>query len=343
MNPFVLERKQSPLRLLLIAVGVMFLLMAGSLIYADQAHAHGWIEDSRSDLCYTGVNVNCGRVQYEPWSIEGRGDFPQVGVPDGQIAGGTVFPELDEQSYNRWEKVNMTGGLHTFHWSIVANHSTNSWDYYITRKGWDPNAPLSRNDLELFCKYEDNSAIPPDHVYHDCFIPNDREGYFVIVGVWDIFDTANAFYQVMDVNLSIDPSQPTTPAPGFPGDPDRFGEIRDWFAIRPYQAGEIVVHNGKLWQARWYTHGQEPGTHEVWLLLGDAPGGGNPGNPGNPPEDPDDPGDPPVSEYPAWSPTVVYTNEIVYHNGQLWQAQWWTLGQEPGTTGPYGPWLPYTP
>jgi chitodextrinase len=28
----------------------------------------------------------------------------------------------------------------------------------------------------------------------------------------------------------------------------------------------------------------------------------------------------------------------VYHNGQLWQAKWWTQNQEPGD--PYGPWEP---
>ncbi|MCF2944431.1 carbohydrate-binding protein [Paenibacillus tarimensis] len=39
----------------------------------------------------------------------------------------------------------------------------------------------------------------------------------------------------------------------------------------------------------------------------------------------------------------MYTNEIVSHNGQLWQAQWWTQGQEPGTTGQWGAWQPVNP
>ncbi|XID91915.1 lytic polysaccharide monooxygenase [Paenibacillaceae bacterium WGS1546] len=254
------------------ATGALLLMLACSLLFAERAWAHGWLMDGRGDLCMKGVNQNCGPVQYEPWSVEGRGDFPEIGVPDGQIAGGTKFPALDEQTMTRWTKVDQNGGPFTFHWKMVANHSTNSWDYYITKPGWDPNSPLARANLELFCRYEDNGALPPMDVYNDCFIPNDREGYHVIVAVWDIFDTDNAFYQVMDVNLTSDPSQPTTPAPGYPGDPNRFGEIRDWSSIRPYQAGEQVVYDGYIWQARWYTQGQTPGSHEVWLLIGPATG-----------------------------------------------------------------------
>ncbi|WP_230873677.1 lytic polysaccharide monooxygenase [Paenibacillus woosongensis] len=275
-----MHHKPSKLRLLIMAAGAALMFIVCSLLFVDRASAHGWIENSRSDLCYDGINTGCGAVMYEPWSIEGRGDFPEIGVPDGQIAGGSKYPELDVQTENRWNKINMKGGPFTFHWDMVANHSTNYWDYYITKKGWDPNSPLKRSDLELFCRYEDNGAIPPMVVEHDCFIPNDRTGYYVIVGVWDIFDTVNAFYQVIDVNLTTDPSQPTTPAPGHPGDPNRFGDIRDWSPIRPYNPGEQVVYKGSIWQARWWTQGQEPGVHEVWQQIG--PATGNPTAPAAP-------------------------------------------------------------
>lgn len=36
---------------------------------------------------------------------------------------------------------------------------------------------------------------------HKVNVPTDRSGYHVILAVWDIDDTANAFYQVIDVNL----------------------------------------------------------------------------------------------------------------------------------------------
>ncbi|WP_224753568.1 lytic polysaccharide monooxygenase [Paenibacillus terricola] len=276
----LLKQQSSKMTRLVWGSGALLLLLACSLLFADRAWAHGWVDDSRADLCMDGVNQNCGAVQYEPWSVEGRGDFPEIGVPDGQITGGGKYEPLFAQTATRWAKVNMSGGPFTFHWSIVANHSTNRWDYYITKPGWDPNKPITRADLELFCRYEDNGAIPPNDVYHDCVIPNDREGYHVIVGVWDIFDTINAFYQAIDVNLTIDHSQPTTPAPGYAGDPNRFGAIRDWSVIRPYQPGEQVVYNGYVWQARWYTIGQQPGTNEAWQQVG--PATGNPTRPGEP-------------------------------------------------------------
>ncbi|WP_317972862.1 lytic polysaccharide monooxygenase, partial [Paenibacillus sp. CCS19] len=277
---FTLKQQSSKISKFVVGSGVLLLLLVCSLLLADRAWAHGWVDDSRADLCMDGVNVNCGAVQYEPWSVEGRGDFPEIGVPDGQITGGGKYEPLFAQTSTRWAKVDMSGGPFTFHWSIVAHHSTNRWDYYITKKGWDPNKPITRADLELFCRYEDNSAIPPDDVYHDCVIPNDREGYHVIVGVWDIFDTINAFYQAIDVNLTIDPSEPTAPAPGYAGDPNRFGAIRDWSVIRPYNANEQVVYNGYIWQARWYNIGLVPGANDVWQRIG--PVTGTPTVPGEP-------------------------------------------------------------
>lgn len=333
--PFEMGKKLSKSNMLLTAAGFALLLLACSLLFASSANAHGYVENSRAHLCSKGVNVNCGQVQYEPHSIEGRGDFPEIGVPDGRIAsanGGTgaaPFYELDVQTPTRWEKINLQGGPHTFQWNIVANHATNNWKYYITKKGWDPNEPLSRANLELFCEYRDHGLMPANNHSNDCFIPNDREGYYVIVAVWDIFDTINAFYQAIDVNLTINPSLPTNPAPGYAGDPNRFGEIDEWVSYRPYQAGEKVRYNGAVWEAVHYSNGQAPGTGNAWRLVDGTP------------NDPDpDPGTNP-GQYPNWNPNTIYTNEIVWHNGQLWKAQWWTQNQEPGTTGQYGPWQPY--
>ncbi|MEU4494726.1 glycosyl hydrolase family 18 protein [Streptomyces sp. NPDC023998] len=41
----------------------------------------------------------------------------------------------------------------------------------------------------------------------------------------------------------------------------------------------------------------------------------------------------------AWSSTAVYTGGgLVSHKGHTWKAQWWTQGEEPGTTGEWGVW-----
>ncbi|SER36879.1 glycosyl hydrolase family 18 protein [Natrinema salaciae] len=43
--------------------------------------------------------------------------------------------------------------------------------------------------------------------------------------------------------------------------------------------------------------------------------------------------------YPEWDPDTVYTSEDrVVHDGSVWEAQWWTRGDEPGEGGEWGPW-----
>jgi serine protease len=42
---------------------------------------------------------------------------------------------------------------------------------------------------------------------------------------------------------------------------------------------------------------------------------------------------------PSWKATTTYIGgEVVSWEGQLWLAQWWTVGEEPGTTGEWGVW-----
>ncbi|MFD4639662.1 family 20 glycosylhydrolase [Lentzea sp. NPDC058436] len=42
---------------------------------------------------------------------------------------------------------------------------------------------------------------------------------------------------------------------------------------------------------------------------------------------------------PAWERDKVYTGgNVVSHNSKKWTAQWWTRGEEPGTTGQWGVW-----
>ncbi|EOV9527095.1 MULTISPECIES: lytic polysaccharide monooxygenase [Bacillus cereus group] len=173
--------------------------------FAEKASAHGYVESpsSRSYLCSEGVNVNCGPIQYEPQSVEGVGGFPQSGPVDGQIAGAGNFPNLDVQTAERWKKVTIQGGKNEFKWKLTAPHSTKEWKYYITKKDWNPNKPLSRSQLDLIPFYvkNDGGVKPGVTVTHEANVPTDRSGYHLILAVWEIADTGNAFYQVMDVNL----------------------------------------------------------------------------------------------------------------------------------------------
>ncbi|MBU6953238.1 N-acetylglucosamine-binding protein GbpA [Hahella sp. HN01] len=221
---------------------------------AQNVLAHGYISKpaSRSYQCKLGENLNCGAIQWEPQSVEGPDRYPEGGPADGKIASAGVshFSELDEQSVNRWKKTPIQAGSNTFMWSFTANHATRDWRYYITKEGWNPNAPLTRNSFEAqpFCSYDGNNQRPPTELSHECNVPS-RSGYQVILGVWDVGDTVNSFYQVIDVDFG-----------GGGGDPSEPQEWRDIGDINP----SIDLQTGDQVKTRVFDrNGENPGLQTV--------------------------------------------------------------------------------
>ncbi|WP_372256320.1 N-acetylglucosamine-binding protein GbpA [Vibrio kanaloae] len=185
--------------------------------FSSPAMSHGYVEDagqgiasSRNALCKfpaheTGEkNLDCGSAEWEPQSLEAPDGFPFDGPEDGKIASAGLgnFSQLDEQTYDRWVKTPISSGHQTFKWHFTAKHVTKDWKYYLTKQDWNPNQPLARSsfDLEPFCVVDGNGAVPPTNMTHECEIP-ERDGYQVILAVWDIGDTDNAFYNAIDVNF----------------------------------------------------------------------------------------------------------------------------------------------
>ncbi|WP_425501859.1 lytic polysaccharide monooxygenase [Paraliobacillus salinarum] len=308
----MLELQAMKFRPIYLFVGFLLFMIAFSLGFSNTASAHGYVNspESRAVLCEQGINIDCGAVVYEPQSIEGPGNFPEAGVPDGQIAsGGGVFPKLDEQSENRWAQVPMSSGANTFSWSLTAAHATQNWDYYITKENWNPNEPLKRSDLELFCSIDDGGKRPDFNVSHDCVVPQ-RTGYHVILAYWEVADTDNAFYQVIDANFDGEFVEP-----GDPVDPGNPGETApEWDATKAYLGGDEVTYNGNTYRAKWWTQGEVPGESNVWALVSS---GGDVTNP----------------EVLEWSADSTYTNgDLVLYDGQTYRAQWWTQGETPGVS-----------
>ncbi|ALH95427.1 lytic polysaccharide monooxygenase [Acinetobacter equi] len=182
------------------------------------ASAHGYVQkpESRAYACQVYKNSKCGDVQYEPQSIEGPNGFPQFGPVDGTIpsAGISRFSQLNQQSPTRWMKNIMPTGVNNFTWYHTAPHVTKGYRYFITKQGWNPSLPLARTSFELspFCTVDGKFQTPPKQVSHQCSIPKNRSGYHVILAIWDIGDTSNSFYQVIDAQIgSGTPTQPVDP------------------------------------------------------------------------------------------------------------------------------------
>jgi chitin-binding protein len=183
------------------AVVAAGLVVAGS----GPAFGHGYVGAEGSDVISRGAhtgNVDRGAVQWEPQSLEAPGGYPAAGPADGQIAsaGGLFGGNLDEQTADRWVKNDISAGPVDLVWRNTALHATDYWKYYITKPGWDPNDPLERSDFEEILHVDGTGAAQATES-HTVTVPSDRQGYHVILAVWEIADTPMAFYNVIDVNV----------------------------------------------------------------------------------------------------------------------------------------------
>lgn len=115
-----------------------------------------------------------------------------------------------------------------------------------------------------------------------------------------------------------------------------------WTAEATYLAGAKVVWRGDVYQAKWWTRGDDPDNPLVdaetwaWRLIG----------PVLPGETPYPQPTLPTGTYPDWDPATTYTagDRIVFQDVP-YEAKWWTRGDNPTaqSTDPDGsPWLPLT-
>jgi predicted carbohydrate-binding protein with CBM5 and CBM33 domain len=146
---------------------------------AGQANAHGYIDSppSRQAQCAAGT-VECGAIKYEPQSVEG---------PKGLTScsgGNEQFAELDDDSKG-WA-VTPVGSSQTFNWKLTARHSTSTWQYYVGGS--------------KIAEFDDGGAQPGETVTHNVDFGG-LSGKQKVLAVWNIADTANAFYACVDVNI----------------------------------------------------------------------------------------------------------------------------------------------
>ena len=211
---------------------------------AAPASAHGWITNppSRQDQCATGVVSNCGEIQYEPQSVE---------APKGArtCSGGSSFTVLDDDSKG-W-RVSDIASTASFTWRNTAMHRTLNWQYYV--------------DGQLQQTISGNASQPPATVSHT--LTNLPAGRHKILGVWNIYDTANAFYACVDVNVGGGGgggSTPPPPPPTNPTTPPAGNCAAAWSSSAVYTGGATVSYQGHNWTARWWTQGEQPGSGGQW-------------------------------------------------------------------------------
>ncbi|EOB3456605.1 lytic polysaccharide monooxygenase [Enterococcus hirae] len=200
---------------LVVGLGIILATTGLTALSTVDVSAHGYVANPISrarqgeldrDPSVLGDNAaiaKYGIAANEPQSLEAPKGFPTGGPADGKIASanGAKGFELDKQTETLWTRQNLTTGPTKFTWTFTATHPTAKWHYYITKNGWNPNKPLTRSELQFIGEVDGHGEQAETNPTHTITIPNDHLGYHVILAVWDIADTSNAFYNVIDANI----------------------------------------------------------------------------------------------------------------------------------------------
>jgi chitin-binding protein len=152
--------------------------IVGSLAWAAPAQAHGYVSapPSRQAQCAKGTVKNCGPIQYEPQSVEGKKGLRKCS------GGNARFAVLDDEKKG-WVPTKV-GRTVTFKWVFTARHATTSFEYFIGTK--------------RIAFFDGHGKPPAATVSHKVSLGS-RTGRQRILAVWTIADTANAFYSCVDV------------------------------------------------------------------------------------------------------------------------------------------------
>jgi predicted carbohydrate-binding protein with CBM5 and CBM33 domain len=237
------------------AAGALLAPVLVVVLPATSASAHGYISDppSRQANCAAGKVPNCGQIVYEPQSVEGPKGLRSCNAGLGQ------FAELTDES-KPWPAKSV-GTTVTFNWVFTARHATSNYEYYIggTRVANIPG----------------NNQQPPATVQHTVNLAG-YSGRVKVLAIWNISDTANAFYSCVDLQIggggTPPPTTTTTPPPTTtrpptttPTTPPSSGT---WAAGTAYKAGDVVTYGGASYRclqphtaiAGW----EPPNTPALW-------------------------------------------------------------------------------
>jgi predicted carbohydrate-binding protein with CBM5 and CBM33 domain len=221
----------------LVALGAV----SSTLVVAAPALAHGYVSSppSRQALCASGAVKDCGQIQFEPQSVEGPKGLRSC---DGGVAG---FSVLADES-RAWP-VKSVGTKVTFTWVMTARHRTSNWEYFI-------------GDRKVATV--DGGNAQPDAVETHTVDLSAFPGRQKVLAVWNIGDTANAFYNCVDLNVGggggsapePEPSTappttaPTTKPPTTP--PDVKPGKKEWAPGVAYATGDVVTFQGQRYKCR---------------------------------------------------------------------------------------------
>ncbi|WP_299495358.1 lytic polysaccharide monooxygenase [uncultured Shewanella sp.] len=150
---------------------------------------------------------------------------------------------------------------------------------------------------------------------------NDNKAGKWYIGIWSE-DMQHYMFDTQNIHANKVFAQSANPSYQLSLIKNKDTDERLWDEQTVYIQGNTVDYQGCTWEAQWWTKGEEPGNNEsgVWRKSDgncNEEGGGS-------------------TDY---SPSSIYhQGDMVTYNSCTWEAQWWTKGDEPGTTGEWGVW-----
>ncbi|GIJ28944.1 cellulose-binding protein [Micromonospora qiuiae] len=234
--------------------------MVATLAVATPAQAHGYVSSppSRQALCAQNRVPDCGQIRWEPQSVEGPKGLRNC---HANIA---HFAVLNDD--NRGWPATSVGTTVTFTWVNTAQHATRDWEYFI-----------GNNRVAVFSGGGRQPGATVSHTVNLSGYPGRQK----VLAVWNIADTANAFYSCVDLQIGDGGTNPTpspsptsqpapspTPTVGPTSTPPASGT---WTAGRAYAVGDQVTYDGRTYrcrQAHTALAGWEPpNVPALWLLV----------------------------------------------------------------------------
>jgi chitin-binding protein len=290
------------------ACGISAVLL-GSLLMASQAFSHGYVSSPKSRVIQCKENGvespthpaciaakaagNGGLYTPQEVAVGGVRDNHEYYIPDGRLCsvGRSNLYGMD-LARTDWPATNVTAGPLQFVWTNTAAHKTMYFRYYITREGYNHAQPLRWSDLELI--HDSGKADQEQFSYHTVQLPP-RTGRHIVYSIWQRDwerDSAEGFYQCIDVNYtggttsSVPASSKSSSSVGSVASSSVGSSISSntcaglgiWNSTIAYQNPTQVQHNGKRYQANYWTQGNDPttnnGQYSFWLDLGACTSGG---------------------------------------------------------------------
>ncbi|GGM27714.1 MULTISPECIES: lytic polysaccharide monooxygenase [Micromonospora] len=294
-----------------VAVATAVLLAGGSVLAGvvamgdEPAAAHGSMQSpaSRIYLCYqegpeTPRSPACqalreagGSQPVYDWNgvlvSDVAGRHRQV-IPDGKLcsAGNEAFRGLDLPRAD-WPATSLpSGGDHRFLWHGTAPH-VGTFEFYVTRDGYQPDKPLTWADLESEPFLRADRPQLRDGVFRiDGKLPAKR-GRHLIYTIYQRTDSPEAFYACSDVTFGggdapAPPQQPEVQPPG--------GVFLERESPAPEQPAHTEHEHAPEQHDEHDEHDERPG----------QPGGGEPERAPHTPETP------PSGEVAGWAAGTAY-------------------------------------